>query len=122
MCVNRALASSAALVASRGRRKTLGVDSMAAMDRISLEHLRGGGAGQAGGRDRGGRAASHGTGGAGRRGAGHREKDTMGCQALGGTGVGCRVEGVGQGSRVSGVPGAKDFAYYLKWGHSALRL
>lgn len=39
MCANRALASSAALAASRGRRKTLGEDSMAAMDRISFEHL-----------------------------------------------------------------------------------
>ncbi len=39
MCVNRALASSAALAASRGRRNTLGDDSMAATDRISLEHL-----------------------------------------------------------------------------------
>ena len=40
MCVNRALASSAALAASRGRMNTLGTDSIAAMDRISLEHLR----------------------------------------------------------------------------------
>ena len=40
MCVKRALASSAALAASRGRMNTLGTDSMAAMDRISLEHLR----------------------------------------------------------------------------------
>ena len=39
MCANRALASSAALAASRGRMNTLGTDSMAAMDRISLEHL-----------------------------------------------------------------------------------
>lgn len=39
MCVKRALASSAALAASRGRRNTLGDDSMAATDRISLEHL-----------------------------------------------------------------------------------
>jgi len=38
--VNRALASSAAFAASRGRMNTLGTDSMAAMDRISLEHLR----------------------------------------------------------------------------------
>lgn len=35
----RALASSAALAASRGRMNTLGEDSMAAIDRISLEHL-----------------------------------------------------------------------------------
>ena len=40
MCVKRALASSAALAASRGRMNTLGTDSIAAMDRISLEHLR----------------------------------------------------------------------------------
>ena len=40
MCVKRALASSAALAASRGRINTLGTDSIAAMDRISLEHLR----------------------------------------------------------------------------------
>ena len=40
MCAKRALASSAALAASRGRMNTLGTDSMAAMDRISLEHLR----------------------------------------------------------------------------------
>ena len=40
MCVKRALASSAALAASRGRMNTLGTDSIAAMDKISLEHLR----------------------------------------------------------------------------------
>ena len=40
MCANRSLASSAALAASRGRMNTLGTDSIAAMDRISLEHLR----------------------------------------------------------------------------------
>ena len=39
MCVKRALASSAALAASRGRIKTFGEESIAAMDRISLEHL-----------------------------------------------------------------------------------
>lgn len=39
MCAKRALASSAALAASRGRMNTLGTDSMAAMERISLEHL-----------------------------------------------------------------------------------
>jgi hypothetical protein len=39
MCAKRALASSAALAASRGRRNTLGTDNMAAMDRISFEHL-----------------------------------------------------------------------------------
>ncbi len=39
MCAKRALASSAAFAASRGRMKTLGMDSIAAMDRISLEHL-----------------------------------------------------------------------------------
>ena len=39
ICVKRALASSAALAASLGRMKTLGEESMAAMDRISLEHL-----------------------------------------------------------------------------------
>ena len=39
MCAKRALASSAALAASRGRMNTLGTESMAAMERISLEHL-----------------------------------------------------------------------------------
>ncbi len=39
MCVNRALASSAALAASRGLMNTLGDESMAAMVKISLEHL-----------------------------------------------------------------------------------
>ena len=40
MCAKRLFASSAALAASRGRRNTLGTLSMAAMDRISFEHLR----------------------------------------------------------------------------------
>ena len=39
MCAKRALASSAAFAASRGRMNTLGTESMAATDRISLEHL-----------------------------------------------------------------------------------
>ena len=39
MWAKRAFASSAALAASRGRMKTLGTDSIAATDRISLEHL-----------------------------------------------------------------------------------
>lgn len=39
MCAKRALASSAAFWASRGRMNTLGTDSMAAMDSTSLEHL-----------------------------------------------------------------------------------
>ena len=39
MCPKRNIASSAAWEASRGRMKTLGTDSMAAMERISLEHL-----------------------------------------------------------------------------------
>ena len=38
------LDSSAAFMASRGRTNTLGTDSMAAMDRISLEHLNSGAA------------------------------------------------------------------------------
>ena len=37
--MNRALASSAALAASLGRMKTLGDESIAAMERISFEHL-----------------------------------------------------------------------------------
>jgi len=39
MWVNRDLASSAALAASLGRMKTFGDESIAAMERISLEHL-----------------------------------------------------------------------------------
>jgi hypothetical protein len=41
MCAKRALASSAAFCASLGLVNTLGTESMAAMDKISLEHLQG---------------------------------------------------------------------------------
>lgn len=39
ICAKRALASSAALAASRGRMKMFGTESIAAMDKISFEHL-----------------------------------------------------------------------------------